>query len=127
MGLLWLLKGERVVTFTATEARLSGGLMFYREDEASARSATAFPVKHHKREFCQRMTFPVNIHCLCKRAKALSTVNPTLTTSTKMNCATIAKPKKTNNIAYRESFKMNIGTLQNGLFRAALVQSERHR
>jgi hypothetical protein len=30
MGLLWLLKGERVVALTATEARLSGGLMFYR-------------------------------------------------------------------------------------------------
>jgi hypothetical protein len=30
MGLIWLLRGERVVTFTATEARLSGGLTFYR-------------------------------------------------------------------------------------------------
>ena len=29
MGLLWLLKGERVVALTATEARLSGGLTVY--------------------------------------------------------------------------------------------------
>jgi hypothetical protein len=29
MGLCWLLKGERVVALTATEARLSGGLIFY--------------------------------------------------------------------------------------------------
>jgi hypothetical protein len=29
---LWLLKGERVVALTATGARLSGGLMFYRRD-----------------------------------------------------------------------------------------------
>jgi hypothetical protein len=31
MGLVWMLKGERVVTLTATEARLSGGLTFYRK------------------------------------------------------------------------------------------------
>jgi hypothetical protein len=30
MGLLWMLKGERIVAPTATEARLSGGLTFYR-------------------------------------------------------------------------------------------------
>jgi hypothetical protein len=29
MGLIWLLKGERVVALTATGARLSGELMFY--------------------------------------------------------------------------------------------------
>jgi hypothetical protein len=29
MGLIWLLKGERVVSITATEARLSGGLTYY--------------------------------------------------------------------------------------------------
>jgi hypothetical protein len=29
MGLCWLLKGERVVALAATEARLSGGLIFY--------------------------------------------------------------------------------------------------
>jgi hypothetical protein len=31
MGLLWMLNGERVVALTATEARLSGGLMYYRK------------------------------------------------------------------------------------------------
>ena len=31
MGLLWLLKGERVVALTATEAKLSGGLTVYRK------------------------------------------------------------------------------------------------
>jgi hypothetical protein len=31
MGLLWMLKGERVVEVTATGARLSGGLTFYRK------------------------------------------------------------------------------------------------
>jgi hypothetical protein len=30
-GLIWLLKGERVVALTATEAKLSGGLTFYRK------------------------------------------------------------------------------------------------
>jgi hypothetical protein len=30
MGLIWMLKGERVVALTATGARLSGGLTFYR-------------------------------------------------------------------------------------------------
>jgi hypothetical protein len=30
MGLIWLLKGERVVALTTTGARLSGGLTFYR-------------------------------------------------------------------------------------------------
>jgi hypothetical protein len=31
MGLLWMLKGERVVALTVTGARLSGGLTFYRK------------------------------------------------------------------------------------------------
>jgi hypothetical protein len=31
MGLIWMLKGERVVALTATAARLSGGLTFYRK------------------------------------------------------------------------------------------------
>ena len=31
MGLIWMLHGERVVEITATEARLSGGLTFYRK------------------------------------------------------------------------------------------------
>jgi hypothetical protein len=30
MGMLWFLKGERVVALTATAARFSGGLAFYR-------------------------------------------------------------------------------------------------
>ena len=30
MGLLWMLKGEHVVALTSTEARLSGGLAYYR-------------------------------------------------------------------------------------------------
>ena len=29
MGLIWMVKSERVVALTATEARLSGGLIFY--------------------------------------------------------------------------------------------------
>jgi hypothetical protein len=31
MGLIWMLKGEYVVALTTTEARLSGGLTFYRK------------------------------------------------------------------------------------------------
>ena len=31
MGLIWMLKGERVAAITATAARLSGGLTFYRK------------------------------------------------------------------------------------------------
>jgi hypothetical protein len=31
MGLIWLLKDERVVALTATGAKLSGGLTFYRK------------------------------------------------------------------------------------------------
>ena len=31
MGLIWMLKGEYVVALTATEAKLSGGLTFYRK------------------------------------------------------------------------------------------------
>jgi hypothetical protein len=31
MGLIWMLKGERAVALTATEAKLSGGLTFYRK------------------------------------------------------------------------------------------------
>jgi hypothetical protein len=31
MGLIWMLKGEYVVALAATEARLSGGLTFYRK------------------------------------------------------------------------------------------------
>jgi hypothetical protein len=31
MGLIWILKGEHVVALIATEARLSGGLTFYRK------------------------------------------------------------------------------------------------
>jgi hypothetical protein len=31
MGLIWLLKGERVVALTTIGARLSGGLTFYRK------------------------------------------------------------------------------------------------
>ena len=31
MGLIWMLKGERVAALTAAEARLSGGLTFYRK------------------------------------------------------------------------------------------------
>jgi hypothetical protein len=31
MGLIWMLQGERVVALTATGARLSGGLKFYRK------------------------------------------------------------------------------------------------
>jgi len=31
MGLIWMLKGERVVALTATEAKFSGGLTFYRK------------------------------------------------------------------------------------------------
>jgi hypothetical protein len=31
MGLIWLLKGERVIALTAREARLSRGLVFYRK------------------------------------------------------------------------------------------------
>jgi hypothetical protein len=30
VGLIWMLKGERFVALTATGARLSGGLAFYR-------------------------------------------------------------------------------------------------
>jgi hypothetical protein len=33
-GLCWMLKGERVVALTATEARLSGGLAHYRSRRA---------------------------------------------------------------------------------------------
>jgi hypothetical protein len=31
MGLLWMLQGERVIALTATMAKLSGGLTFYRK------------------------------------------------------------------------------------------------
>jgi len=31
MGLIWMLKGERVVALAATEVKLSGGLTFYRK------------------------------------------------------------------------------------------------
>ena len=31
MGLIWMLKAERVIALTATEARLSGGLAYYRK------------------------------------------------------------------------------------------------
>ena len=31
MGLLWILKNERVIALTATEARLAGGLTYYRQ------------------------------------------------------------------------------------------------
>jgi hypothetical protein len=34
MGLIWMLKGERLVALTATGARLSGGLTFYRKNYA---------------------------------------------------------------------------------------------
>jgi hypothetical protein len=30
MGMLWFLKGERVVVLTSTEARFPGGFAFYR-------------------------------------------------------------------------------------------------
>jgi hypothetical protein len=33
MGLIWMLRGERVVALTVTGARLSGGLRFYRRRE----------------------------------------------------------------------------------------------
>jgi hypothetical protein len=35
MGLLWTLRGERVVALTATEARLSGGLAYRRRNDAT--------------------------------------------------------------------------------------------
>ena len=34
MGLIWMLHGETVIEMTATAARLSGGLTFYRKAAA---------------------------------------------------------------------------------------------
>jgi hypothetical protein len=40
MGLIWMLRGETVVNITATMARFSGGLTFYRKATCSVRAPT---------------------------------------------------------------------------------------